>query len=181
MSTVAQRFLTELASGNMFIINHNEHTKTAKCKRNVQSTKVQIKSVSLMQPPRARKGPGPLLSQSAATLRLMTVLLSGKVPSPLPPYLLPIARLPVPKSVRRVSVVPMPVMVDADGALSLQVVTEDLSLLQSAGPADVIRQLNELVNLVLLPPLVIIYPLEEATGPGGEKGMSWNTPCGGTA
>lgn len=53
--------------------------------------------------------------------------------------------------------VPMPVLVNVDGTFGLPVVPEDLPLLEAAGAADVIRQLNELVNLTLLP--LLAYPL----------------------
>lgn len=58
----------------------------------------------------------------------------------------------MPERVRRVAVVVVvAVPVDADLAVGLKVVAAKLALLEAAGAADAVRQLDELVDLALFP------------------------------
>lgn len=82
---------------------------------------------------------------------------------------------------RRVAVVPMPVLVDAYGTFGLPVVPEDLSILEAAGLANLVRQLNEFVDIALLPPLAYSLPSKDRHNNPRERGECRDSPCGGIA
>lgn len=75
----------------------------------------------------------------------------------------------------------MPVLVDADGTFGLPVVPEDLSVLEAAGLADLVRQLNKLVDIALLPPLAYPLSFKDRHKNQRERGRRRDSPCGGTA
>lgn len=68
-------------------------------------------------------------------------------------------------------------LVDVYCAFGLPVVPEDLSPLDAVAPADVVCQINELINLKLLFPLA--YPLLFKRGAKTREGngMCWDSPC----